>query len=246
VTGIGLLSGKAPEPFLWGRVAGDAIDLAMLANTIASGRGRTRAIGATAVVAAVTALDVYAASRVRGQGVDADGSEDRTVSVEKTFAINRPPQECYDTWRNLANLPRFMKFVESVTELDANRSHWIARAPGGARIEWDAEVTNDQPGKLIAWRSVDEADVEHAGVVRFEPGRDGRGTWLRAEIQYRPPGGPIGAALARIADVAPKQAIAEDLRRFKRLMETGEVPTIEGQSHGQRSLFYGLVRRGSA
>jgi uncharacterized membrane protein len=245
-TGVGLLSGREPQMFLWARVAGDLMDLALLGNTIASGRDRGRALGATAAVAAVTALDVYAANRVRQEGVGEPAVDERTLTVEKTLAINRSPQECYDMWRAVENFPRFMEFVDSVTPIGQNRFHWVARSPGGARIEWDSEITNDQPGRLIAWRSVDEADVEHAGVVRFEPGRDGRGTWLRVEMQYRPPGGALGAMLARIANAAPKQAIEEDIRRFKRLMETGEVPTIEGQPHGRRSMFYGLMRKGRA
>jgi uncharacterized membrane protein len=122
----------------------------------------------------------------------------------------------------------------------------VARTPGGARIEWDAEITNDQPGRLIAWRSADEADVQHAGVVRFEPDSSGRGTLLRVEIQYLPPGGALGAMLARLADEVPSQTIEEDIRRFKRLAETGEVPTTEGQPHGRRGLLYGLVRKGRA
>jgi uncharacterized membrane protein len=197
-------------------------------------------------VLGITALDVYAATRVRRDGVAGEAFEERTIGVEKTLAVNRPPQECYETWRRVENFPRFMEFVDSVTPVGRNRFHWVARSPVGAKIEWDSEITNDQPGRLIAWRSVDEADVEHAGVVRFEPGPNGRGTWLRVEIQYRPPGGALGAMLARIANAAPKLAIEEDIRRFKRLVETGEVPTIEGQPHGRRSLFYGLMRKGRA
>lgn len=240
--GAGLLSGREPEGFLWARVAGDAMDLAMLGTTLARRGGHAGAIAATTAVAGVTALDVYAATSVRREGVPEETPADRTTFVERTLAVNRPPEACYAMWREVENFPRFMQFVDSVTHVGENRYHWVARTPGGARIEWDAEITNDQPGKLIAWRSVDEADVQHAGVVRFEPGRDGRGTWVRVEIQYQPPGGPVGAMLAR----APAEAIEEDIRRFKRLVETGEVPTIDGQSHGRRSLFYGLVRKGHA
>jgi uncharacterized membrane protein len=244
--GVGLLSGRAPEEFLWARVAGDAMDLAMLGTTLARRGSHTGAIASTTAVAGVMALDVYAANSVRRQGVPDETSRDRTVYVEKTLAVNRPPQECYAMWRQFENFPRFMAFLDSVTPTSETRSHWVARAPGGAKIEWDAEITNDQPGRLIAWRSVDEADVQHAGVVRFEPGREGRGTWVRVEIQYLPPGGVIGATLARMTNQAPAEAIEEDIRRFKRLVETGEVPTIEGQSHGRRSLFYGLLRKGRA
>ncbi|HVE50261.1 MAG TPA: SRPBCC family protein [Casimicrobiaceae bacterium] len=242
--GVGLLSGREPQAFLWARVAGDLMDLAMLGTTIE--RAPMRAIGAMTASLGVTAIDVYAANSVRKAGGSEMLPRDRTVRVEKNLAVGKSPDECYAMWREFENFPRFMHFVESVTTMGATRSHWVARAPGGAKIEWDAEITNDQPGKLIAWRSVDEADVEHAGVVRFEPGRDGRGTWLRVEIQYLPPGGALGAMLAHVMGAVPSEVIEEDVRRFKRLIETGEVPTIEGQPHGKRSLGYGLLRKGRA
>ena len=144
--------------------------------------------------------------------------------MQRTIAVNRPPQACYDTWHRFEDLPKFMRHLESVTVVRPGVSHWVAKAPFGARMEWDAEVTNDQPGQLIAWRSIDEADVEQTGVVRFEPGPQG-GTLVRVEMQYRPPAGRLGAAVAKLFGDEPTQAVMEDLRRFKRLMETGEVPT---------------------
>lgn len=243
--GAGLLSGREPQAFLWARVAGDLMDLAMLTSTVGM-RAPVRGIGAMTAVLGATAIDVYAANSVRQAGVTESVPRDRTVRVEKNLAIGKSPDECYAMWREFENFPRFMHFVESVTTAGPRRSHWVARVAGGAKLEWDAEITNDQPGKLIAWRSVDEADVEHAGVVRFEPGRDGRGTWLRVEIQYLPPGGALGAMLANLMSAAPSEVIEEDVRRFKRLIETGEVATIEGQSHGKRSLGYQLLRKGRA
>ena len=244
--GVGLLTSRRSEKWLWARVAGDAMDLALLGSAMSDPRNdRVRTVAATAAVLGVTAVDVLAARRVRGQAApDAASPVDPETFVERTLAVNRPPQACYDLWRDLESLPRFMKHVESVTVTGPDRSHWVAKAPAGARVEWDSEITNDQPGRLIAWRSLDEGDVDHAGVVRFDPDPSGRGTIVRVEMHYAPPAGRLGAAIAALFGEEPSQSIQEDLRRFKRLLETGEIPTTEGQSHGRRSMLYRLLRKG--
>ena len=242
--GVGLLSGRNAEQWLWARVAGDVMDLALLGGMLADPRGdRARTVGATAAVLGVTAADVFAARRVRDLGLPDTGPDDRAIDVEKTFAVNRPPQACYDLWRNVENLPRFMKHIVSVTAIGPGLTRWVATAPAGTRVEWDAEITNDQPGRLIAWRSLDEADVDHAGVVRFDADATGRGTIVRVEMHYAPPAGRFGAAVAKLFGEEPSQSIQEDLRRFKRLAETGEVPTTDGQSHGRRDVLYRLLSK---
>jgi uncharacterized membrane protein len=125
-----------------------------------------------------------------------------------------------------------MKHVESVSVLDEKRSHWVVRGPAGSTVEWDAEIINDEPNALIAWRSLDNAEVDNAGSVRFVPGPEGRGTEVRVVLDYIPPAGRVGKWVARLFGEEPSQQIHEDLRRFKRLMETGEIPTIEGQPTG--------------
>jgi uncharacterized membrane protein len=154
------------------------------------------------------------------------------IHVEKSMTVERTPWDLYSFWRNFENLPKFMKHVESVQVIDEKRSHWVVRGPAGTTVEWDAEIINDEPNALIAWRSLANAEVDNAGSVRFVPGPEGRGTEVRVVIDYIPPAGRIGKWVARLFGEEPSQQLHEDLRRFKRLMETGEVPTTEGQPVG--------------
>ena len=157
---------------------------------------------------------------------------DRGIHVEECMTVERTPWDLYSFWRNFENLARFLHHVESVKVLDEKRSHWVIRAPAGTTVEWDAEIINDEPNALIAWRSLANANVDNAGSVRFVPGPDGRGTQVRVVIDYIPPGGVVGKWVAALFGRNPGHQIREDLRRFKRLMETGEVPTTEGQPSG--------------
>lgn len=245
-TGVGILARKQPGPFLWTRVAGDAIDLALLGlSATRSRRSRSRAALAAAAVAGITVLDLLTSvEQTRRERKQGPIEESGDIYVETAIAINKSPRECYDFWRNLNNLPRFMEHLENVQVKDDKRSHWRAHAPLGRSIEWDAEITADQPGELLAWHSLPDADVENAGTVRFEPGYGGRGALLRVELQYRPPAGVAGAMLATLFNEEPSQQIADDLRRFKWLVESGEIPTTVGQSAGARSVVGKLFRKG--
>jgi uncharacterized membrane protein len=156
-------------------------------------------------------------------------SATRGIKVEKSVTINKSPEELFRFWRRFENLPRFMNHLESVTTTPDGRSHWVARAPAGTTVEWDAEVYNEKENELIAWRSLDGADVDNAGSVRFEPA--GGGTTVRVTLRYDPPGGALGAAVARLFGENPEQQIEEDLNRFKQVMETGA--TSEGQNSGR-------------
>jgi uncharacterized membrane protein len=158
---------------------------------------------------------------------------ERGTKVEKSVTINRPAEELFRFWRNFENLPRFMNHLESVRVTEGGRSHWVAKAPAGTSVEWDAEIYNEKENELIAWRTLENADVDSAGSVRFEPAAGGRGTVVRVVLKYDPPGGKLGSLVARLFGENPEQQIDEDLRRFKQLMETGEVATIEGQTSGR-------------
>jgi uncharacterized membrane protein len=155
------------------------------------------------------------------------------IHVEKTVTINRSPEDLYQFWRNFENLPRFMRHLESVQVLDQGRSHWVAKAPAGQSVEWDAEITEDHPGTGIAWRALPESQVVNAGAVLFTPGPRGRGTEVRVTLDYQPPGGGVGALVARLFGEEPSQQVMDDLRHFKQIMEAGEIPTTDGQPSGR-------------
>jgi len=158
----------------------------------------------------------------------------RGVNVQEAVTINRPADELYRFWRSFEQLPSFMDHLVSVTQLDQCRSHWVAKAPGGSTVEWNAEIINEIPGELIGWRTLDGSEVVSAGSVCFKPAPGGRGTEVRVRLQYDPPGGKLGSTIAWMFGEEPSQTIREDLRRFKRLMETGEIPTTERQPRGNR------------
>lgn len=191
--------------------------------------------GATGHCAVYEAAGINTAADGRTETKRALGGS-RGVLVEEAVTINRPPEELYAFWRNFEQLPRFMDHLVSVTQLSQRRSHWVARAPAGRTVEWDAEIVNEIPNELIGWRTLDGADVVSAGSVRFKPAPR-HGTDVRVRMQYEPPAGKAGAAVAWMLGVEPSQTIQEDLRRFKQLMEAGEIPTTKGQPHGRQSIL---------
>jgi uncharacterized membrane protein len=144
------------------------------------------------------------------------------LKVERTITVNRPREEVYRFWRQLENLPRFMDHLESVTVLDEDRSHWVAKAPAGTRVEWDASIQDEIENELIAWRSLPGSDIDNAGSVHFVPAGDG--TEVRVVLSYDPPAGRVGAAVAKLLGEEPEQQVEEDLRRFKQVMEAIETP----------------------
>jgi uncharacterized membrane protein len=207
-------------------VAGDALDLALLGKVIANPENhRGRALFATANVLAVTALDVMAARTLSQQPrtIANEGADKGIVRTKRSLTVNKSPEECYAFWHNFENLPQFMRHLESVTVTGERRSHWKAKAPAGASVEWDAETTDDRPNELIAWRSTENADVYNAGRVRFERAPGGRGTEVRIELEYKPPFGKLGSKVAMLWREEPGQQVMDDLRHFKQVMETGEI-----------------------
>jgi len=153
------------------------------------------------------------------------------INVEESITINRPVQELFEFWQHLENLPRFMDHLESVERLTETISRWRAKGPAGYTAEWNAEIINEIPNKLVAWRSIEGADVVSAGSVHFD-NVGSRGTRIRVRLQYSPPGGKAGAALARMMGADPKQQIREDLQRFKQVVESGEAARTDGQTRG--------------
>ncbi|HEV2837414.1 MAG TPA: SRPBCC family protein [Pyrinomonadaceae bacterium] len=214
--GITIFSQKKPAAGMWSRVAGDALDLASLGVAFTSPDAKKgRVAFATANVLAVTALDLICAKQL-SNGVHG-------VHAKASCIVNREPEEVYSFWRNFENLPRFMKHLESVQELGEGRSRWTAKGPAGTTVEWEATIIADVPGEVITWRSLENADVDNAGAVRFERAPGGRGTIVRVNIQYNPPAGVIGATVAKAFGEEPEQQLDDDLRRFKQVLEIGEV-----------------------
>jgi len=156
----------------------------------------------------------------------------RGVNVLESVTINRSIEELYRFWRNLENLPQFMRHLESVEKVTDTISHWKAQGPAGTVVEWDAEIYNEVAPKLIAWRSLEGSDVVSAGSVNFDNAGAGRGTRVTVHLQYSPPGGRIGARIAKLFGRDAETEIREDLRRFKQVVEAGEVPTTSGQPRG--------------
>jgi len=236
--GVGILSQRQSTPWLWTRVAGDAMDLTMLGIAVADpGKRRKRLAAATAAVAGVAALDVLSSVRqTRQESATGSSATDAAIDVEKSISVNRSLDDCYLFWHDFQNFPRFMKHLDSVQLTGENRSHWKAAGPAETSLRWDAEVTVDQPSQLLAWHSVPDAEIEHAGTVAFERAPGGRGTIVRVQLRYRPPVGASGDGLIdKLFGDDPERQIDEDLRRFKALLETGEIPTTEGQPSGRRS-----------
>lgn len=147
------------------------------------------------------------------------------VLVGRSVTIDRPREQLYAFWRDFRNLPLFMHNIHSVSVLDATRSHWVVEAPAGKTVEWDSAITEDEPGRLIAWQSLEGASVRNSGQVEFLDSPDRRGTVVRITLTYDPPAGAIGKLIAKLFQKEPKVQARQDLRRFKQLMETGEVST---------------------
>jgi uncharacterized membrane protein/uncharacterized protein YjeT (DUF2065 family) len=227
VCGVGLLSQSHPTAWAWGRVAGDVMDLALLGSLWPAKRTRNeRLLTAGAVVLGVGCVDAYAA--LRGRRNQRDLAREG-LEVREAITIARPADEVYTFFRDFQNLPRFMSHLESV-RVDNGHSHWCAKGPLGTRVEWDAEIVEDLPGKHIVWRSVPNADIASQGRVQFRSVAE-QETELDVVLRYDPPAGKVGAAFASLLGVAPSQQISSDLRRLKQVLETGEVLHSDASIH---------------
>ena len=210
---------------------------------------RRRGIGGTVLALAGAALVRRGASghcpvyQQLGVGTSSDGGIElrkqhgpaavldasKAIKVERAVTIALPAADLYRFWRNFENLPRIMNHLESVTVLDATRSHWKVKAPAGTTVEWEAVVHHEIPNELIAWKSVDEATVPNAGSVHFREAPGGRGTEVKVVLEYQPPAGKVGRLVAKLFGEEPDRQVRDDLRRFKAVMESGEAPTTDGQ-----------------
>jgi uncharacterized membrane protein len=227
----GILSRPRPVAWLWARLAGDVKDLGLLASAWRSKAERpSRLAAATGSVVAITGVDLFTAARM--SRTPEGPAHDREHELRAAITVGKPREEVYGFWHDFQNLPRFMAHLEAVQMSGNGRSHWKATAPAGKTIEWDAEIVEDRPNELIAWRSVSGGPVEHQGSVRFTPAPGDRGTEVRLHMQYTAPGGPLALTLAKLFGEDPKQQVRDDLRRFKQVMETGIVVRSDGTPEG--------------
>ncbi|MFO0753163.1 MAG: SRPBCC family protein [Thermodesulfovibrionales bacterium] len=164
-------------------------------------------------------------------GISTAAEREHGVHIEKGITVNRSPEEVYQYWRTLENLPHFMDHLESVT-VDGKRSHWVAKTPLGGTLEWDAETTREVENELIAWRSLPGSEVENEGEVQFRSAPGERGTEVKLRLTYFPPGGVLGEAAAKLLNVVSERTVARDLSTFKQLIETGEIATGAAHSSG--------------
>lgn len=234
--GLGILTQERPKEWLWSRVIGDMMDLALLGAAFKSKKsdGKRLAI-ATTMVAGVTALDILASKQTSQERVSMRNgrTKDGAIRMTRTITIQRSARDLFNFWRNFENLPQVMPHLKSVRVTGEKSSHWIAKGPAGKEIEWDAEITSEHVNDHISWQSTPGAEIPNKGTVRFEELPGDRGTVVRVAIVYDPPGGFFGSKLAKLFGRSPEQMTGSDLRAFKQLMETGEIATTEGQSAGR-------------
>ena len=230
-SGLGIITQRRPVGAVWTRVAGDVIDLACLGVAFtSSGADRKKLTAAVTAVAGATALDLLCAQQLSRRVETRNGA----IAVTVSLIIDRSRGDLYNYWHDFSNFPSFMKHVLSVEVTGERRSHWVVTGPAGSTVAWDAEVIEDSPDALIAWRTLEGSDVDHSGQVRFEPAPGKRGTLVTVDMEYRPPAGTLGSAIATWFGENPEHSMRMDLRRFKQVMETGEVMTTEGQSAGRQ------------
>ncbi len=170
-------------------------------------------------------------------------SASSAVHVERSFTINRPVAEVFSFFRNFENLPRFMQHLKEVRVTGNRSSRWVAHAPLGFELEWEAEIVEEEQDRYLAWQSLPGTLIPNRGAVEFQPASQYHGgTEITVAMDYAPPAGRGGALFARLFGREPGLQIREDLRRLKQLLEAGEIATTEGQSHGRRSAFIRMVK----
>ena len=234
--GFAILTRPKPTYWLWSRVGGDAIDLSFLARRMRDeneNNNNAKLLAATLAVLGVTALDIMQGAKLTSEKLPATGhdegsfqqskADDGTVRLAAHITVGATPSEVYAFWKNLGNLSSFMGHLESVRMTEGGRSHWKAKAPAGLTVEWDAETIEDRPNEYIAWHSLEHEQVDNLGSVTFIEAPQGRGTEVHLEMEYHPRGGVIGAKIAEVFRKIPSLALSGDLRRFKQLVELGEI-----------------------
>ena len=233
VAGAGIFASRRPKGWIWARVAGDTMDLALLGSALrAKSERRDRTLAATGAVAGAFAADVFDAVRL-ARADDGAAERDEPIHVKAAITVRRDRDEVYRFWRDLESFPRFMAHVEEVRATGPDRTHWAARGPLGVSVGWDAEIVEDVPGERLSWRSLEGSKVTTSGTVRFVPAPAEQGTEVHIELRYDLPVAALGALVARLFGEEPAMQVNDDLRRFKQIIETGEVARSDGTPEGQ-------------
>jgi len=207
----------------WVRLGLETAALVALVDRALKRRDRHQAglLATTTALAGVTMLDALSLTRPRSA---------EPVRLRAALTINRSPADVYAFWRDLRNLPGFLRHVEEIDEFDG-LTIWRARGPGGIHLQWDAAIVADRPNERIAWRSLEGAGLDNHGSVTFLPGPRGRGTELRVDIGFDPPWGALGSAVVKLLGDVPEQQLLADLRRLKQILETGEATVSDASIH---------------
>jgi uncharacterized membrane protein len=225
--GAAILANPRQPTWLWTRVAADGMDLWMMQRARQTrGADDARFTVAAAAVMAVTAADIVVAQRLTTLERQQPRTEGPLV-IARAVTIRRSIEEVYRFWRDFSNLPRIMRGIESIEILGDRQSRWRMRVPGGATVEWDAQITDERENERIAWRA-EGPTVAHTGSVAFKPAPGARGTELVARFAYEPTGGAIGSSIAWLFDGLFEDQVQEDLRRCKQFLEAGEIPLSDG------------------
>jgi uncharacterized membrane protein len=231
--GVGIFSERRPKEWVWARVAGDTMDLALLGSAL---RGKTeqpaRTLAATGAVIGAFAADLLDGLKLSRE---TDGSGDEPLEVRGAITVRRDRDEVYSFGHDIERFPSFMAHLEEVRVTGEGRSHWTVRGPLGMNVSWDVEITEDVPGERISWRSVEGSKVDGSGTVKFIPAPADQGTEVHLELRYDVPGGGVAAMMAKLFGEHPAMQVKDDLRRFKQIMETGEVVRSDGSPEGQLS-----------
>lgn len=240
--GIGILTRPKPTYWLWNRVIGDGIDLATLGKAMKNPENdRTRLTAATLAVLGVAALDILESVKMTSEKLPATGHDEGSFALPEptrgtalasaTVTVNRPVEEVYEFWKNPSNFSRFMGQIESVRVTSGGYTHWKAKAPAGLTVEWDAMTVEDVPNGRIAWSSVEGAEIHNTGSVTFRKAGGDRGTEVHLQMEFKPKGGVVGAKLAKFFAMVPKTQMQIDLRRFKQMIELGEIVHSDASIH---------------
>jgi uncharacterized membrane protein len=224
-SGVAILGLARPAPGLWSRVGGDAMDLTLLGMAMKSpGTDRTRAVAATLGVAGIAAMDVFSSLKSNGASSAPEVAKRyESPRVAAAVTVNAPIADIFSLWDGFHHLPSFMRDAAEVHVSSERQSHWTVTGPANTSFEWDAVITERQPNQLISWRTADGAPFTANGSVRFREAAGNRGVQVLFEAEFDPPAGGVGDMIATPLAKAMSAKLGNDLRRFKQLVELGEI-----------------------